>query len=121
MASDYRIRMVLGPDEALYCGSCGDLLHGAAAQPDGDERTVYIGDPEEMENMVLCHTCYLAEGREAEEDESSTGLGFNPDGTERFATPCGHEDAPCCGCHLEMSRGGEELEFDDNPYTPEED
>lgn len=40
--------------------------------------------------------CHERKGRETVNNQ-----GFNKDGTERFNTPCGHEDAPCCGCHLE--------------------
>lgn len=109
MASDTRFRIVLAAGETLYCNCCFEPIQ-PVVPTDEEQNAAYIADPNDNPHQpVLCSPCYTGEGREAEEEgESSTGLGFNPDGTERFPTPCGHEDAPCCGCHLEMSRGDEE-------------
>ena len=68
MASDYRIRIVLSEDEHLYCGKCSEMVDGTN-HPKGEESTVFIGDPEEMEYTILCNPCYEAEGREAGKED----------------------------------------------------
>lgn len=74
---------------ATSCADCGTpIMVGEKARYYGPGKSYGIG-------------CHESKGR-----ATVNGRGFNKDGTERFNTPCGHEDYPCCGCHLEVGDGG---------------
>lgn len=62
-----RIRIVLTDGESLICGRCNVVVHGVR-HPEGEEATVWVGDPEEMDYVVLCNMC-----AETDEEEDFTG------------------------------------------------
>lgn len=63
------------------CKECGAVISvGEKGRYYGSGRIYGIG-------------CHERKGKETVNKQ-----GFNRDGSERFSTPCGHEDWPCCGC-----------------------
>lgn len=55
-----RFRVVLSMGETLYCHKCQEPIVGMQ-QPEGEECTVHVGDPEDHNYTVLCNPCFESE------------------------------------------------------------